>query len=147
MINFTHLGWWLCVKSASSPSMSPKDVLFIMGVAIVVECEATAVPLLVFTVPGMRLKISTHMTSNWDFKCNVEALKGLGLWRLDNSDNFLMASCCCSIRADKQWISWLWVFTSSACWRCRHKRTDTCSLCHLFLHDLCKLLILCLQFL
>ena len=49
-----------------------------MGVAIVIECEATEVPHLVFTVPRIRLKISSHMTSNLDSKPNVVALGVLG---------------------------------------------------------------------
>ena len=53
-----------------------------------VICEATASPHLVFTVPGIRLKISC-MTSNLDFELDVAAFGVLGgLWRLANSDNF-----------------------------------------------------------
>ena len=49
-----------------------------MRVAIVVECEATAVPCLVFTVPGIRLKVSSHMTSNLDSELDVVVLGVLG---------------------------------------------------------------------
>ena len=49
-----------------------------MGVAIVVECEATAAPHLVFTVPTIKLKISCCITSNWDSEHDVEALGSLG---------------------------------------------------------------------
>ena len=62
--NFTCLGWWLGVKFASSASMYSNDVLLITGVAIVIECEATAEPLLVFTIPGIRLKFPSCMASN-----------------------------------------------------------------------------------
>ena len=78
------------MKFASSASISSTDVLLIMGEALVVECEATAAPLLVFTVPGIRLKISSHMTSNGNSECDVEALGVLGgLQGLDNFVNFL----------------------------------------------------------
>ena len=72
--NFTCLGWWLGVKLSSSASMSSNEALFIMGVAIVVECEVTAVPHLVLTIPGIKLKISYCMTSNQDSEHDVEAL-------------------------------------------------------------------------
>ena len=82
------------MKFASSARVSSTDVLLIMGEALVVECEATAAPLLVFTIPGIRLKISSHMTSNWDSEHDVKALGVLrGLQGLDNFANFLMASC------------------------------------------------------
>ena len=57
--NVTCLGWWQGVKFTSSASMSSNEALFIRGEVIVVECEATAVPHLVLTVPGIRLKISS----------------------------------------------------------------------------------------
>ena len=72
---FTCLGWWLGVKFVSSASMSSNEALFVMGVVIVVECEATAVPYMVLTVPGIRLKISSHMTSNLDSEHEFEALE------------------------------------------------------------------------
>ena len=87
--NFTNLDWWLGVKFASSSSMSSNEALFIMGVVIFVECEATAVPCLVFTVPSTELKISSCMWYNLDSVSNVTAFGVLGgLWGLASSDNF-----------------------------------------------------------
>ena len=76
--NFTCLGWWLGVKLSSSVSLSSNEALFIMGVAIVVECEATAVAHLVFTISRIRLKISPCMTSNLHSEPDVVALGILG---------------------------------------------------------------------
>ena len=76
--NLTCLGWQPGVYLAFSASMSSDEALFIIRVAIVVECEATATSHLVLTVPGIRLKISSHMPSNLDSEPNVAALGILG---------------------------------------------------------------------
>ena len=54
------------MKFSSSASTCSNEALCIMGVAIVVECEATEVPCPVLAVPSIRLKISSHMMSNQD---------------------------------------------------------------------------------
>ena len=76
-----------------------------MGVAIV-ECEVTAVPHLVSTIPGIKLKIPSLITPNLDSELDVSAFRVLGgLSGLASSDNYLMASYCSSARADKYQIS------------------------------------------
>ena len=49
-----------------------------MGVAIIVQFEATAVPHLVFTVTSIKLQISSLITSNLDSELDVAAFGVLG---------------------------------------------------------------------
>ena len=49
-----------------------------MGVAIVVECEATSVPHLVFTVPSIKLKISSLIKYSLESEFDVAAFEVLG---------------------------------------------------------------------
>ena len=114
---------WLCdTHVASSTRSYSKCALPVTGMSWEIpEVCTTPAPHLAFTVPGSILNASLSVSSMWDFG-----------WGMGISGTLLC--CFCSLqdslpfssRVERHLISSDWDFISSACWRCKWERTDTC---------------------